>query len=199
MAGANPKWEYRRMSDPQPAEVTETAPEQPAPPKPAPPAQSAKVAEKVPAEPKQQEPQPDPTDQLPADHPLVKAFAAQKALIKDLKPKATQFDALVESQKTELQKALDRAEAAEGVAYALQSAQTIRDAKDDVSKRTGVPADVLRGSDLEELEAHAASLKALLPEPRKPGQVPGEGRTVTTGTGDPATQFAELIRNARRG
>lgn len=187
------------MSNPQPAEVTETATEASVPPKPGPPAQPAKAAEKAPAEPRQQEPQPDPTDQLPADHPLVKAFAAQKALIKELKPKAAQLDTLVESQKSELQKALDRATEAEGVAYALQAAQQVNDLKAQVSKKTGIPADVLRGSDLDEIEAHAASLKALLPEPRKPGQVPGEGRTVTTGTGDPAQQFAELIRNARKG
>lgn len=105
---------------------------------------------------------------------------------------------LEESQKSETQKLLERAEAAEGVAYALKAAEEIRDIKAKVSKQTGVPADVLRGSDLDEIEAHAASLKALLPEPRKPGQVPAEGRTVTTGTGDPAQQFAELIRNARK-
>lgn len=105
---------------------------------------------------------------------------------------------LEESQKSELQKALERAEEAEGVAYALRTAQEVNDLKAQVSKKTGIPADVLRGSDLEEIENHAASLKALLPEPRKAGQVPTEGRTVTTGTGDPAQQFAELIRNARR-
>jgi ribonuclease D len=106
---------------------------------------------------------------------------------------------LEESQKSELQKAIERAEEAEGVAYALKAAQEINDFKAQVSKKTGVPVDVLRGSDLDEIEAHAASLKALLPEPRKPGQVPAEGRTVLNGSGDPAQQFAELIRNARRG
>lgn len=111
---------------------------------------------------------------------------------------AKKLSELEESQKTELQKAIERAEAAEGVAYALTAAQEINDFKAQVSKRTGVPVDVLRGTNIEEIEEHAASLKALLPEPRKPGQVPGEGRTVTTGTGDPAQQFADIIRNARK-
>jgi len=65
-------------------------------------------------------------------------------------------------------------------------------------RRSRRRAAVLRGTTLEEIEDHAAELKALLPEPRKAGQVPAEGRTVTTGTGDPAQQFAELIRNARK-
>ena len=34
-------------------------------------------------------------------------------------------------------------------------------------------------------------------EPRKPGSVPNEGRTVTTGSGEPAQVFAEFFRNAR--
>lgn len=110
---------------------------------------------------------------------------------------------LEESQKSETQKLLERAEAAEGVAYALKAAEEIRDLKAGISKRYkdagyDIPASALRGSDAEELEEHALELKALLPEPRKPGQVSAEGRTVTTGTGDPAQQFAELIRNARK-
>jgi len=123
----------------------------------------------------------------------------QEKRAKDNATAAKKLSDLEESQKTELQKAIERAESAEGAISALQAAEQIRNAKDEVSKRTGVPADVLRGSDLDEIEAHAASLKALLPEPRKAGQVPAEGRTVSTGTGDPAQQFAELIRNARKG
>lgn len=186
------------MSD-QPAEVTETATEAPAPPKPGPQASPPEVTETATADTKT--PQPDPTDRLPADHPLVKAFEAQKAQIKELKPKAAQLDQLVEAQKTELQKAVERAEAAEGTLATIQVAQQISDWKSQVSKMEkyeGVPASALRGTSLEEIEEHAAELKALLPEPPRPGQVLTEGRTVTNGSGDPATQFAELIRNARK-
>lgn len=102
-----------------------------------------------------------------------------------------------ESQKTETQKWMDRAQSAEGALSAIQVAQQIRDTKDAVAKQYGVPADVLRGTDIEEIEEHAKSLKSLLPEPRKPGHVPAEGRTVPTGSGDPATQFAEILRSAR--
>lgn len=103
-----------------------------------------------------------------------------------------------EAQKSDLQKAIERAEAAEGALGALQAAEQLRGWKDEISKETGVPAATLRGNDLDEIREHALSIKALLPEPRKAGQVPAEGRTVTTGSGDPAQQFADLIRNARR-
>lgn len=112
---------------------------------------------------------------------------------------AKRLSEIEESQKTELQKWQERAESAEGAISALQAAQTIRDAKEEISQRFGVPANALRGSDVEELEEHAATLKALLPEPTKAGQVRSEGRTVSAGNNDPATQFANIITNARRG
>ena len=106
-----------------------------------------------------------------------------------------------EAQKTELQKLQERAESAEGALSALNAAQEIREAKDALGQKYGLtPQSIqaLRGTDLDDLEEHAKLLKALQPEPRTPGHVPGEGRTVTTGTGDPAQQFADLIRNARK-
>jgi hypothetical protein len=179
------------MPETQSPEETETVTEEETPT----PAQVAKKAQPKPAE-----PQADSTE-LPADHPLVKALEAQKATIKELKSKASRLDEIEEAQKSELQKAIERAEAAEGTLATLQAAQQISDWKSEVTKLpkyAGVSPDVLRGTTLEEIEEHAAQLKALLPEPRKPGHVPGEGRTVTNGTGDPAQQFADLIRNARK-
>jgi hypothetical protein len=180
------------MPETQPSEAAETGAKET---EQAPPVVTDKVGDTKPAE-----TQTDPTD-LPADHPLVKALAAQKATIKELKTKAARLDDLEEAQKSELQKAIERAEAAEGTLATLQVAQQISDWKSGVAKMKefeGVPASALRGTSLEEIKEHAAELKALLPEPPKPGQVRSEGRTVTNGTGDPAEHFAELIRNARK-
>lgn len=118
----------------------------------------------------------------------------------DLKAKAAKFDQVTEAAKSDLQLALERAEAAERRSSELETERQIAGWRTEVSRSTNgrIPADVLRGNTLEEIEAHAASLVALLPEPKKGGQVPAEGRTVTTGSGDPANQFAELLRNARR-
>lgn len=116
----------------------------------------------------------------------------------DLKTKATQFDAMTEAQKTELQRAQDRAEAAEKRAQKLESDRQIADWKSEIAKEAGVPAGVLRGTTQEELLAHAAELKAMLPDPNaRPGAyVSGEGKH-TTAKPTPAQEFAELIQNAR--
>src|SRR4029078_8269283 len=71
----------------------------------------------------------NPTDQLPDDHPLVKALAAEKAKIKELAAKASRLAEIEEAQKPELQKAKERAEAAEGTLATLQAAQQISDWK----------------------------------------------------------------------
>lgn len=126
----------------------------------------------------------------------------QEKRAKENAAKAAEFDKAAEAQKTEQQRLLDRAEAAERRATDLETAREIDGWKTEVAKDpkyAGITAEVLRGSTLEEIEDHAASLKALLPEPRKAGQVPTEGRTVNAGNNDPAQQFANIITSARRG
>lgn len=105
--------------------------------------------------------------QLPADHPLVKAYEATKAKYAELREKATRLDEYEEAQKTELEKANARAEAAE-------KWKADREAKDaaallvaEVAEAKGVPASALRGATKEELEAHADEILALLPEKPK--------------------------------
>lgn len=70
--------------------------------------------------------------------------------------KAKRLDALEESQKTELQKLADRAEAAEARSNELE-ARTIRA---EVAAAKGVPANLLTGSTKEEMEAAADALVA---------------------------------------
>ena len=118
----------------------------------------------------------------------------QEKRAKDNADAATKLAAIEESQKSEQQKLIERAEAAEKERDQERALRQVDDWKAKVSKDTGIPVDVLRGNDLEEIEAHGASLKALLPEPRTPGYVPNEGRTVATGGGDPANQFASILK-----
>lgn len=82
----------------------------------------------------------------------------------DLKTKASKFDELTEAQKTETQKAIDRAEAAE---RALAEKQT-------EALRLGIIAqhqipveyhDFIVGSDEAELEARALKVLTLIPKP----------------------------------
>lgn len=50
----------------------------------------------------------------------------------------------------------------------LKTAGQVSEWKTQVSKETGVPVDVLRGSTLEEIQEHAKSVSALLSDVRKP-------------------------------
>lgn len=82
-----------------------------------------------------------------------------------------------ESSKTELQKWQERAEKAEAAAARFESERQITAWKSSVSAETGVPADVLSGSTLEELQAHAEKLKPLLQASQRGPYVPGPGNT----------------------
>ena len=90
----------------------------------------------------------------------------------DLKVKAAEHDKAVDAQKSEAQKAIERAEAAEAKVAKLETREQIATWKAEVARATGVPALALAGSTKEEIEAHAATLKPLIktPGPVIPGQ-----------------------------
>lgn len=82
--------------------------------------QTTEAATTTEADVEQQE-QPTANGELPADHPLVKTLAAQKAAIKELKSKASRLDALEEAQKTDAEKFADRISKAEAEAASVPS------------------------------------------------------------------------------
>lgn len=140
----------------------------------------------------------------------VKRAEAKYADAPELRKKAQQYDAMVEAQKTELQKIQDRAEAAEKRAADLEAAEQKRQAdaeaaaqvaawKSKIAEDTGIPASALRGNTQEELREHAKELKALLPDPntRRGGYVPAEGRNTGSGGSDLASQFTAAFNKAR--
>lgn len=99
----------------------------------------------------------------------------------DLKTKASEFDKLAESQKTELQKANERAEAAERL-LAETAAEALRN---KVLAAHEIPADwqeFVFGATEEELTAKAEKVKSLIPAPAQETApllrelyIPGEG------------------------
>ena len=85
----------------------------------------------------------------------------------ELKSKAEAYDRQAEAEKTELQRAEERAEKAEAdLAKMREEAQAARD-RAEVAAEKGVPAEVLRGSTREELEAHTDAIKAAMGAARK--------------------------------
>lgn len=112
---------------------------------------------------------------------------ARDKLMEELAPeleKAKQFDALQEANKTELEKANDKAAKAEAELAKYRRQEQVRSWASEVSKETGVPADLLRGNTKEEIQAHAEQLKGFI-RPSAP-VVNGEGgKPVVTATDDP--------------
>ena len=76
----------------------------------------------------------------------------------ELKKKAELFDQLEEANKTELQKAQERADGLQAELDAIRKSNELRDLRDEVSKEKGVPANLLTGITKEECEAQADSI-----------------------------------------
>lgn len=85
----------------------------------------------------------------------------------DLKSKASKLAEVEEASKTELQKALDRAAAAESRAAKFEAKEQAAKWAAEIVKGSTIPASVLRGSTREELEAHFSELKDLAPKPQR--------------------------------
>jgi len=77
-----------------------------------------------------------------------------------LKAKATKFDEMEEANKTELQKANEKASALEAELTALKSANSIREIRDRVSTETGIPASLLTAETEEECQEQAKAILA---------------------------------------
>lgn len=111
----------------------------------------------------------------------------------DLKAKASKFDELAEAQKSEVQRATERAEALERELNTIRTTEQIRTWKSQVAEATGVPADVLAGSTQEELTAHAEKLKPLLEASRRGPYVPSPGNIPDTPVSDDAAFLRSLF------
>lgn len=88
---------------------------------------------------------------------------------KDNKAAADELEKLKESQMSEAEKTARRINALEkeNAAYKAEKQQAVW--KAEVSKKTGVPAELLRGTTLDEIQAHAEQLDAVLhPKPKAP-------------------------------
>lgn len=112
-----------------------------------------------------------------------------------LKEKAANWDANEEKNKSDLQKATERAAALEAELTGLKKSAAIREIREKVSKSTGVPSEFLTGETEEECTAQAKALG----EWKKPSNYPNvmdAGEADTSG-GKVSTrqQFAEWFGN----
>ncbi len=99
----------------------------------------------------------------------------------ELKAKATKFDQAEQASKTELEKAVEANAKLRIELDSYRAREQVAQWASEVSEATGIPATVLRGSNKDELEAHAAELQKLIGARRRGGNDP----VPSQGTGDP--------------
>lgn len=107
----------------------------------------------------------------------------------ELKAKAEKFDEAEEASKSELQKAIDKANKLQSELDNLNKQNTIRQVRDEVSQITGVPASLLTGSTKEECEAQAKAIAEY-----KAQTAPAAYPTVKDG-GDPQLNVKKSTRD----
>lgn len=88
----------------------------------------------------------------------LKRDRAKYADYETLKEKAEKYDAAVEAQKTELEKANDRANSLQAELDSLRNAETLRNMREQISKETGVPASLLTGETEEDCKNQANAI-----------------------------------------
>lgn len=101
-----------------------------------------------------------------------------------------------ESNKTDLEKAISRADKLQAELDDLKAKEERKSWREEVSKETGVPADVIAGDTKEEMAAHAESLKKLIPDSTKPIVASDGFAPAADGAGKSTReQFAEAMQN----
>ena len=136
-----------------------------------------------------QEPETTETDWRAMSRKWEQRAKDANAKLKELEPVAAKAVELEEASKSELQKAQERAEAAER-ALADATATAVRA---EVAAAKGVPVALLSGDTREALEASADALLAFRDETaRKGNYAPNEGRTSNI---DKGSELREFTRN----
>ncbi len=102
----------------------------------------------------------------------VNEVTAKYADYNALKDKAAKYDQIQEGNKTELQKATERADALQKQLDGLTKANTVREVRDKVSKEMNIPAELLTGENEEDCKKQAEAILKFA----KPHQYPGTKR-----------------------
>lgn len=141
-----------------------------------------------------QEPETTETDWRAMSRKWEQRAKDANAKLKELEPVAAKAVELEEASKSELQKAQERAEAAER-ALADATATAVRA---EVAAAKGVPVALLSGDTREALEASADALLAFRDETaRKGNYAPNEGRTSNIDKGSELREFTRNLFAAR--
>lgn len=109
-----------------------------------------------------------PASQAELDRIIAERLSRERskyADYEDLKAKAQRLAEIEEANKTEAQRSAEQLAELQARVAEYETREQIAGWKAEVAEATGVPASVLAGSTLEEIEAHAESLKPLIAPP----------------------------------
>lgn len=116
----------------------------------------------------------------------------------EYKEKAEKYDAQLESEKSELQKATERGDALQRQLDEINKAENGRRLREKVSKATGVPANLLIGEDEETLKEQADAILKFAKPNSYPGTKANNKRTTSnSGDDDMYREFAREIFNSK--
>ena len=124
--------------------------------------------------------------------------AAKYENYEELKEKALKFDEIEEQNKSELQKANERAQALEAELNGMKKANTVREIREEVAAELGVPVRLLNGSTNEECEVQAKEILNFA-KPNAYPSVPDAGEVRSTGAGNTRDQFANWFEDINGG
>lgn len=125
----------------------------------------------------------------------VHKLKGQLADYETLKEKAAKYDEAEEANKTELQKATERADALEKQLNGLKHQDAVTKARMKVSSETNVPVNLLSGDDEDSCREQARAILAFA-KPLGYPTVPDSGENKPSGTKSVNTQFAEWFSKA---
>lgn len=114
-----------------------------------------------------------------------------------LKEKAAKFDEAEQAQKSELQKATERASALEAELNTLKRAAEVRGIRDQVAKETGVPASLLTAETEEACKEQAEAIKAFA-NPSGYPTVKDAGEVMKNMSGTPQNSFSEWFKSVQK-
>jgi len=110
----------------------------------------------------------------------------------DLKAKAMKLDEIEEANKSELQKATERANNLEAELNGLKKAEEVRLMRENVAKETGVPSSLLNGDTEDACKAQAEAIKAYA-QPGGYPKVKDGGEVPQNTNGSTKQQFADYM------
>ena len=111
----------------------------------------------------------------------------------EIKAKAAKFDEAEEANKSELQKAVERANNLESELAGIKKAEEVRKTREKIATETGIPANLLTGDTEESCKAQAEAIKAFA-TPNYP-KVKDSGEVPKTVSGNAKADFAEYMSN----